>query len=108
MAAATLDNVATLPKFPKLASTAGNGTYVVRSTNEEPVEFSNDNGDYQFSTWFTTPVCYTPPRQALAEANPQQALTPRTITRLHSMQLFSESYDQGEAATSDKTAANWA
>ncbi|KAK0707393.1 acyl transferase/acyl hydrolase/lysophospholipase [Lasiosphaeris hirsuta] len=76
-----------LPVLPEDTSDTPTGTYVVKSDFEEHSIESEDN-QFHYETWFQTPP-----------------LDAETIKKIHSVQLFAESHDQGWV--SDANGGTW-
>ncbi|CZR57037.1 uncharacterized protein PAC_06926 [Phialocephala subalpina] len=82
----TIEEVEGLPLFPSQTSPIADGHYVVRC--EEPGETTSTSDQIEHEIWFQTPP-----------------LASTTISKIHDLQLFAESRDQGQA--DDPLAGNW-
>ncbi|KAF5650755.1 phospholipase [Fusarium sp. NRRL 52700] len=81
-----LRNAEALPIFPSSPADALDGKYGIRSAESGYVE--SHGSDIESKTWFKTPP-----------------LDGKTIQRLHSIQLITDSHDQGWC--SDRASGNW-
>ncbi|KAF9762686.1 hypothetical protein IL306_003352 [Fusarium sp. DS 682] len=81
-----LKNAEALPAYPSSPSNASDGKYAIRSTEGGYVE--SDGPEIESDTWFKTPP-----------------LDIKTIQRLHSLQLITESHDQGWC--DNRAEGNW-
>ncbi|EWG38305.1 hypothetical protein FVEG_01563 [Fusarium verticillioides 7600] len=81
-----LKNAEALPIYPSSSANVLDGKYAVRSTESGHVE--SHGSEIESNTWFKTPP-----------------LDVKTIQRLHSIQLITESHDQGYC--DDRANGNW-